>query len=359
MRDRHARTFGARLAHRFLKVTGMPAASSAAQEMFRLVTAYWTSQAVGVAARLGLADVLAGGPRHVEETAQAVGANADALFRLLRLLAMVKVVAETSPRTFQLTELGETLRSDAPGSLRPMAAVQTAPGHWLPWGRLIEAVRTGRPVARAALGKEIYAYYAEQPEEAAFFNAAMGSLSAIGAAELLRVYDFSDVGTLADIGGGHGTMLAAIMRAHPGLRGILFDLPEVVESARDFLASEGVLPRCRLVAGDFFESVPSGADVHLLKHVVHNWDEPEARQLLRNCRRALSPEGRLLIMEFLVPADNRPNAAQPMDLNMLVNCGGRERTEGEYGELLSGSGLRLERVIATQSPFAVIEAAPN
>jgi SAM-dependent methyltransferase len=327
--------------------------------MFRLITAYWTSQAVGVAARLGLADALASGPRDVERTAKIVGADSDALFRLLRLLAMVGLVTETSPRTFQLTELGAMLRSDASGSMRSMAAMQTAPGHWLPWGCLIDAVRTGQPVARAALGKEIYAYYAEQPEEAAFFNAAMGSLSAIAAAELMRVYDFSKVGTLADIGGGHGTMLAAILRAHPQLRGILFDLPEVVESARDFLASEGVLPRCKLVPGDFFESVTTGADVHLLKHVVHNWDDPQASRLLRNCQRALPPEGRLLIMEFLVPPDNRPAAAQPMDLNMLVNCGGRERTEGEYGELLSRSGLRLERVIATQSPFAVVEAAPN
>lgn len=337
----------------------MPTPSSPAQEMFRLITAYWTSQAVGVAARLGLADALAGGPQPVEETAKAVGANGDALFRLLRLLAMVRLVAETSPRTFRLTELGEMLRSDAPGSMRPMAAMQTAPGHWLPWGRLIDAVRTGQPVARAALGKDIYAYYAEQPEEAGFFNAAMGSLSAIAAAELLRAYDFSKIGSLADIGGGHGTMLAAVMRAYPRLGGILFDLPEVVESARDFLASEGVLPRCKLVGGDFFESVPSGADVHLLKHVVHNWDDPEASRLLRNCRRALARDGRLLIMEFLVPADNRPNAAQPMDLNMLVNCGGRERTEGEYGELFERSGFHLERVIATQSPFVVIEAAAS
>jgi SAM-dependent methyltransferase len=324
--------------------------------MMGLITGYWVSQAVGVVALLGIADQLGEGPRDSDELARAVGADPQALHRVLRLLASLGVFAEVAPGSFALTPLGDTLRSDAPGSVRNFAITETAPGHWLPWGRLHESVRSGRPMAREALGMELFDWYAQNPEEAGFFSAAMGNLSALAASELVRVYDFSAVRTVADVGGAHGVLLTSVLRANPAARGILFDLPHVIATAEGAVAAEGLSPRCELVSGDFFEAVPEGADLHLLKQIVHDWDDEPATRLLRNCHRALGPAGKLLLVEMVIPPDNRPSPAQAMDLNMLVLLGGRERTEEEYQRLFQAAGFRLERVIPTHSPFSVIEA---
>jgi SAM-dependent methyltransferase len=324
--------------------------------MMGLITGYWVSQAVGTVALLGIADHLGAGPRPSDELAEAVDADPQALYRVLRLLASIGVFAEVAPGTFGLTPLGETLRSDSPGSVRNFAITETAPGHWLPWGRLYDSVRTGRPMARPALGMELFDWYAQNPEEAGWFNAAMGNLSALAASEVVRVYEFSGVRTVADVGGAHGVLLAAVLQANPAARGILFDLPHVIDTAAGAVAGAGLSERCELASGDFFEAVPGGADLHLLKQIVHDWDDERATRLLQNCHRALAPAGKLLLVEMVVPPDNRPSPAQAMDLNMLVILGGRERTEAEYGRLLEAVGFRLERVIPTHSPFSVIEA---
>jgi SAM-dependent methyltransferase len=275
---------------------------------------------------------------------------------VLRLLASIGVLTEAVPGTFALTPLGDTLRSDAPGSVRNFAITETAPGHWLPWGRLLESVRSGQPMAREALGMELFDWYGQNPEEAGYFTAAMGNLSALAASELVRVYDVSTVRTVADVGGAHGVLLAAVLRANPAARGILFDLPHVIATATEAIEGQGLAPRVDLASGDFFEAVPEGADLHLLKQIVHDWDDEQATRLLTSCHHALAPAGKLLLVEMVVPADNRPSPAQAMDLNMLVLLGGRERTEEEYRQLLQAAGFRLERVIPTHSPFSVIEA---
>jgi SAM-dependent methyltransferase len=211
-------------------------------------------------------------------------------------------------------------------------------------------------MAREALGMELFDWYAQNPEEAGFFSAAMGNLSALAASELVRVYDFSAVRTVVDVGGAHGVLLTAVLRAKPAVRGILFDLPHVIATARSAIAAENFSQRCELASGDFFKMVPEGADLHLLKQIVHDWDDERATILLQNCHRALSPTGKLLLVEMVIPPDNRPSPAQAMDLNMLVLLGGRERTEGEYRRLLQAAGFRLDRIIPTHSPFSVIEA---
>jgi hypothetical protein len=211
-------------------------------------------------------------------------------------------------------------------------------------------------MAREALGMDLFDWYAQNPEEAGFFSAAMGNLSALAARELVRVYDFSAVRTVADVGGAHGVLLAAVLRANPAARGILFDLPHVIATAPDAVAAQGLSERCQLMSGSFFESVPEGADLHLLKQIVHDWDDERATLILRNCHRALAPAGKLLLVEMVIPPDNRPSPAQSMDLNMMVLLGGRERTEEEYQRLLQAAGFRLEQVIPTHSPFGVIEA---
>jgi SAM-dependent methyltransferase len=325
--------------------------------MMGLISGYWVSQAVGVVAQLGVADHLEHGPRGSDELAHAVGAEPQALYRVLRLLASLDVFAEVAPRTFGLTPLGATLRSDAPDSVRNFAITETAPGHWLPWGRLHESVRTGRAMTYETLGMGLFEWYAQNPDEAGYFNAAMGNLSALAAGELVRVYDFSTVRTVADIGGAHGVLLAAVLRANPAARGILFDLPHVITTVGEAIEVQGLSERCELVSGDFFEAVPEGADLHLLKQIIHDWDDEQATRLLQSCHRALAPNGKLLLVEMVIPSDNRPSPAQAMDLNMLVVAGGRERTEDEYRQLFQAAGFQLERIIPTHSPFSVIEAS--
>lgn len=324
--------------------------------MFRMITGYWVSQAVGVAARLGIADQLTEGPRSSAELARAVGVQPQALHRVLRMLSSIGVFGQPDPGVFALSPLGETLRSDTPGSLRFFAIAETAFGHWAPWGRLLDSVKTGAPMAREALGGELWEWYGQNPEEAAFFSAAMGNLSALAASELVRVYDCTTARTIADIGGANGVLLAAALRANPGARGILFDLPHVIATAADALEGQDVADRCELVSGNFLEAVPAGADLHILMRITHDWDDEHATRLLTNCHRALTLGGKLLLVERVLPADNRPDIAQAMDLNMLVLLGGRERTEAEYRGLLGSAGFRLERVLATHSPFQVIEA---
>ena len=325
--------------------------------MMGLITGYWVSQAVGVVALLGIADELGAGARSSEELARAVGADGPALYRVLRLLASLDVFAEGPSGSFALTPLGETLRSDGPGSVRNFAIAETAPGHWLPWGRLHDSVRTGRPMATEALGMEIFDWYGKNPDEAAYFNAAMGNLSGLATSELMRVYDFSAVRTVVDVGGAHGVLLSAVLQANPAARGILFDLPHVIETAGGAIAAAGLSDRCELVSGDFFRAVPEGADLHLLKQVIHDWNDERATQLLQSCHRALAPGGRLLLVEMLIPPDNRPSPAQAMDLNMLVLLGGQERTEEQFARLFAAAGFELERVIPTHSPFSVLEAS--
>jgi len=326
-------------------------------QMLQTITGYWISQAVGTAARLGVSDQLADGPRKSSEVAEAVGADPLNLFRLMRMLASIGVFTMDQQERFGLTPLGDTLRSDVPGSVRDFAVAETTPGHWLPWGKMYEAIKTGKPMCQPTLGMELFDWYSKNPEEGEYFNGAMGNLSAAVSAEVTRVYDFSRVQKVVDVGGSHGILLAAILKANPHARGILFDLPHVTATARESLNSQGIGERCEVVTGNFFESVPPGADLHVLKQIIHDWSDSECATILRNCHQALKPNGKVLLVEMVVPPDNSPSMAQAMDLNMLVLCTGRERTESEYRNLLAAGGFKLERVIPTHSPFSVIEAS--
>lgn len=341
--------------HSDIILESLPGGAHPTQIMMQLITGYWLSQAVGVAAHLGIADALSAGPSTSGELGEALGANPNSVYRLMRLLTSIGVFGQDGHDRFVLNPLGETLLSEGAGSVRNFAITETAPGHWLPWGRLFDSVRTGKPMARETLGMELFDWYAQNPEEAGFFTGAMGNLSALAAAELVRVYDFSGAKKVIDVGGAHGILLEAVLLANTASRGILYDLPHVIATA-DQTVDARVTDRCELVSGDFFVSVPEGGDVHLLKQIVHDWDDERASLVLANCHRALSPSGKLILIEMVLPSDNHPDLAQAMDLNMLAILGGRERTEEEYRTLLQSSGFRLERVKATHSPFSVIEA---
>ena len=334
---------------------GQPQAQHPTETMMRLITGYWLSQAVGVAAHLGIADALVAGSRTSDELGAVLGAHGKSVYRLMRLLTSIGVFSQESEDHFSLNELGKTLLSGEPGSVRNFAITETAPGHWLPWGRLFDSVQIGKPMTHETLGMELFDWYSQNAEEAGFFNAAMGDLSALAAAELVRVYDFSTAQKVIDVGGSHGILLRAVLGSNSAAQGILYDLPHVIATADEHIDA-GLSGRCELVSGDFFTSVPEGGDVHLLKQIIHDWDDDRAASILANCHAALSPAGKLLLVEMVVPSDNRPDMAQAMDLNMLAILGGRERTQKEYRTLLEASGFRLERVIATHSPFSVIEA---
>lgn len=323
--------------------------------MMNMITAYWISQCIGAVARLGVADFLVGGPRSAAELARETKANPDALHRVMRCCASRGVFVMGADGRFGLTPLGETLRSGVPGSLRDFANTETAPGHWLPWGKLDVALRTGAPSAAEALGDDLFAYYSKQPEEAATFSRAMGNLSALMAEEVVRLTDFSATEVVVDVGGATGVLLAAVLDASPKARGVLLDMPHVVADAKAHLTARGLAGRVEVVAGDFFAEVPAG-DTYILKHILHDWDDARALTILRRCRASLRKGGRLVVIELMLPDDNAPSLAQLMDINMLVLLSGRERTREEFAKLFFEAGLKLERVKATHSPFFIIEA---
>jgi SAM-dependent methyltransferase len=274
----------------------------------------------------------------------------------MRAAATLGLVVSTPDGRFKLTSLGETLRSSVPGSMRDVAIALTAPGHWLPWGRLGDAVRTGRHQAAEVLGAELFQYYSDHPAEGRAFTGAMSDISAPIADEIARVLDASWARHVVDVGGASGTLIAALLNRNPALRGTIVDRPDVVPRAKGAVAGSGLSSRCRVVEGDFFVAVPE-ADIHLLKHIIHDWDDERSVRILVNCARALRPNGRVVIVERLIPEDRRGSQTSLADMNMLVVLPGRERTVGEYAGLLACAGLHLDRVTETASQFNVLEAS--
>ena len=314
------------------------------------------SQALHVAAKLGVADLLAAGPRPVSELAAAAGADERALYRVLRSLASVGVFRESDPRVFELTARADVLRADAPNSMRNGIIFMGEEWHWRVWGEMLHSARTGRPAWGHVHGAEVFDYFGANAEQAEIFNRAMTDMSVATAPAVVEAYDFSGVRRAADIAGGHGYLLAQVLKANPGARGILFDVPPVIAGAGALLEREGVAGRVETVAGDFFAGVPAGADCYLLKHIIHDWDDESCVRILRNIGAAMAEGGRVLIVETVVPEGNDPHYSKLLDLEMLTSPGGAERTAAEYGELLEASGLRLTRVVPTRSPFSIVEA---
>ena len=304
------------------------------EELLRLVNGYQISQAIHVAAALGVADRLAGGARSVEDLARATDTDPPSLYRLLRALASIGVLDEQRDRRFALTALGDGLRSDATGSLAAWAAFVGRPYHWGAWSNLLHSVRTGENAFGALHGVDVWTYRREHPEEAGVFDAAMTALARRVTAAVLDAYDFGRHGVVVDVGGGHGALLAAILERHAKVQGVLFDQPAVVAGAAP-------IERCRVVPGSFFESVPEGADAYVLKAVLHDWDDEPAVAILRTCRRAAPAGSSVLVVERRLGAPDADPAAAFSDLNMLVGPGGRERTLEEYEVLLEAAGFRL------------------
>ncbi len=340
-----------------------PADPAPAAEVLRLATAYQASRATYVATKLGVPDLLADGPKSAADLAAATGADGSSLRRLLRALAALGVLAEGGDGRFALGRLGGCLRGDVPGSVRALVLMYGDEDFWLTWGDLEHCVRTGETAARHLFGAEdAFARYAADPRLGAVFNAGMTVLSATVGAAVAAACDLSGVGRVVDVGGGQGRLMAALLRANPELKGTLFDLPSVVEGAPQLLAEADVADRCEVVGGDMFEGVPAGGDLYVLSRVIHDWDDARATAILGNCRRAMGARAHLMLVERVPPERVEPTSAVQSqmlsDLNMMVRTGGRERTGGEFGALLAAAGLRLERILPTQAPVSLVEAAP-
>ena len=324
-----------------------------AQHIVRLAFGFAVSQALRVVADLEIADRLAAGERSVDDLAAETCSHADALYRVMRLLAAEGVFLETDARRFGLTETGEALRSDGRSSPRDLIRMLNQEPY-LAFAQLGHSVRTGLPAFDEVFGKPRFDWLADHPDKAALFQSAMIALNQGSNEAIAEAYDFRPFSRIVDVGGGHGQLLSAILTRHPHASGVLFDLPSGIQMARSGVA--GSLPRTEFVAGSFFESVPQGADVYVLKKVVHDWNDKQAAVILRNCRDAMTPHGRVLIAETIIPAGNEPNPIKLIDVNMLAVTGGLERTQAEYASLLAAAGLRLERVISTSQPISVLEA---
>jgi len=333
---------------------------AAAAAVLQMIWGIHISRAVSVVAALGIADLLADGPMTAAQLAQAVQAREPSLYRVLRLLAALGVLTEHDHRSFSSTILGERLRTDAPASMRSWALLFGDADFLPPFEPIIEIVKTGKPGVDIAYGMGPFEFLAAHPDLARKFQAAMSERTAAFAPSVAAGYDFSPARTVADIGGGKGTLLAAILRAHRHLRGVLFDRPPGVAAAAEVFRAAGVADRCQIVAGDFFQGVPDGADAYLLANVLHDWDDADSVRILGACRRAMAEDGRVLIIERLIPHD--PADAVPVllsDLNMLVLTGGQERTNAEYGQLLAEAGLSLAKVQPVAPPYGVIEGVPS
>jgi SAM-dependent methyltransferase len=326
-----------------------------AQRMLEMIRGYWVSQIVGTLARLGIPDRLAASPLHADEVARAAGCDPGATHRLLRAAASLDLTERMPDGRFALASTGALLRTGVPGSMADLAMALTAPGHWQPWGQFTEAVREGRSQARHTLGREVFDYYAENPEEGASFTRAMADLSALVAGEAARLIDTSSARLAVDVGGASGAIVGALLAANPGLTGAIVDLPHAAGEAARAIAERGQSARCAFVPGDFFASLPE-ADVCLLKNIIHDWDDASSVHILSNCARAMRPDGRVYLIECVVPEAGDATFAVMLDLNMLAMVPGRERTQPEYAALLEQAGLRLDHAMKTASPFDIIVA---
>lgn len=319
-----------------------------------MITGYWISQAIYAAAKFAIADHLNDGPRTVDELAGATSTNPDALYRLLRALASVGIFVEGPPRQFSLTPLAEPLRSDVPGSKRALA-LMSGDEQFRAWAEIDYSIRTGKIAFERVFGKPIFDYLGEHPDKAQIFDAAMVGIHGRESNAILDAYDLSPFGVVVDIGGGNGSQITEILKKYSKMKGILFDLPHVIQRAKERIVSSGLQDRCQLVPGSFFDAVPEGAGAYILRHIIHDWDEEKCLTILRNCHRAMSSASKLLVIESVIPPDNEPFYGKFLDLVMLLIPGGKERTADEYRDLFRCAGFELTQIVPTSTEISILE----
>jgi len=330
---------------------------SSSTALFQMATGYWVSQAIYVAAKLGIADLLKDGPQSCIALAAATGSDAPSLFRLMRALASVGVFSHVRRDSFALSRLAESLQTNTAASLRAMV-ITIGEIHYQACGNLLHSVQSGSPAFDNAFGASLFDYLRQNVDAADAFNQGMGNVASMLAYAVLTAYDFAGISSIVDVGGGQGTLLEKILQFNPEMRGTVFDTASTIERATQ-LGHNTWGRRCSYIAGDFFTSVPQGADAYFLCGVIHDWDDDRAITILGNCRRAMTKNSRLLLVDVIVPDAASASFSKLLDLNMLVMTGGRERTEPEFRTLLDASGYKLTKIVPTMAPQSVIVAAPN
>jgi len=323
----------------------------------QVATGYMASSCLYAAITLNVADHLVPGPKTAAELAKAAGANEDALYRVLRLLASLGIFEEVAPRTFALTPAADLLRKDVPGSLRSMAVFLPDPTHYRIYGDIMHSMQTGKPAAEHTFGMPGFQYFEKDQAYSKVFNDAMTAFSAPVAAAAIDAYDFSGIGTLIDVAGGHGEVLMSILKANPNVRGVVADLGHVVEGAKPRISSAGLADRMQAVACDFFKAVPEGGDAYIMKHIIHDWDDDRASLILTNIAKAMgAKKGKVILLESVIAAGGQPDLGKFIDIEMLLFPGGRERTADEFKSLFERSGFHMTKIVPTKSPLSVIEA---
>jgi hypothetical protein len=331
---------------------------SSSAALFQMATGYWVSQAIYVAAKLGIADLLKDGPQSYVALAAATGSDAPSLFRVMRALASVGIFSHVGKDRFALSRLAESLRTDTPASLRAMV-ITIGEIHYQACGNLLHSVQTGSPAFQNVFGASLFDYLRQNVDDADAFNQGMANVASMLAYAVLMAYDFGGISSIVDVGGGRGTLLEKILQFNPDMRGTVFDTASTIERTKQLHDDNAEGRLCSYVPGDFFISVPQGADAYLLSGVIHDWDDERAIRILGSCRRAMTRNSRVLLVDMVVP-DNGVNCfTKLLDLNMLVMNGGRERTETEFRTLLDASGYKLTKIVPTMAPQSVIEAVPN
>ena len=335
----------------------VPPEVAAAQVVFRAALGFIPAAALHVVTRLSIAERLASGPRAVDDLAAEAGVRADGLYRVLRALSGIGIFAEPAPRTFALNPPAELLRK-GPGSLGDGVQFIADTLHFQAYGEMLHSLQTGQPAAEKIVGMPLFDFLAGNPEWSASFNNAMTAFSASVMPAVLKAYDFSGIGTLVDVAGGHGHVLTAVLREYPSMRGVLSDVEHVIAGAGPLIAAAGVKDRCRTEVCDFFKAVPTGGDAYIMKHIIHDWDDDRAVQILSNIKAALAgkPQGRVILLEAVVAGPNTPDLGKLIDLEMMLFPGGRERTQDEFAALFARAGLRLAQVVPTESMLSVVEA---
>jgi len=326
------------------------------QKLLQMLVAYWTSQAIHVVAKLGVADLVKDGPKSADDLAKATKTHARSLYRVLRALASVGIFAEDDRGRFGLTDVARCLL-DEHGSQRAVAMMM-GEEHYASWAHLLYSVQTGKPAFDHVYGKPIFDYLSEHSEQAKIFDAAMTGFHGEETQTMIDAYDFSPFKTVVDVGGGNGTVISAILRKHPGVNGILFDLEGVIGRAKENLAKAGLTNRCQTITGSFFKSVCPGGNAYVMRHIIHDWTDEQCRTILGNIRKVIPSTGKLLVIEMVIPPGNDANLGKLLDLNMLVMPGGQERTEAEYRKLYESAGFKLERIVPTKTQVSVIEGKP-
>jgi hypothetical protein len=336
----------------------MTAPFDASRELLRLINGFQISQAIHVAACLHIADHLVDGARSINDLAAISNSRPAPLYRLLRMLAATGVLQEDGDRRFQLTAIGQCLRSDAKGSRAAWAALIGRPYVWQAWGHLLHSTRSGETAFEALNARDVWAYRADHPEESAIFERAVSGQTRAVTESVLAAYDFTRFKSVVDVGGGNGAFLGGLLEQNPGVTGVLFDQPDVVSRAKDVLVNVGVADRCEVRGGTFFDRVPQGGDAYVLKTVLHDWDDESAIAILRACRQAMKPTARMLVIERIIGPPNTDLDAKLLDLNMLVMNGGLERTQEQFATLFDAGGFRLANTTTTASPVSVLEGEP-